>query len=110
MTIEELKKEVFEANLELVRQGLVIYTWGNVSGIDRERGLVVIKPSGVGYDVMKADDMVVVDLMTGETVEGSLRPSSDTPTHLVLYRAFPLCIHTLHTPPHGHRQDSTYQT
>ena len=103
MTIEELKKEVFEANLELVRQGLVIYTWGNVSGIDRERGLVVIKPSGVGYDVMKADDMVVVDLMTGETVEGSLRPSSDTPTHLVLYRAFPNIKGVVHT-------HSTYAT
>lgn len=103
MTIEELKEEVFRANLELVRQGLVIYTWGNVSGIDRERGLVVIKPSGVGYDVMKADDMVVVDLMTGEAVEGSLRPSSDTPTHLVLYRAFPNIKGVVHT-------HSTYAT
>ncbi len=103
MTIEELKEEVFRANLELVRQGLVIYTWGNVSGIDRERGLVVIKPSGVGYDVMKADDMVVVDLATGETIGGGLRPSSDTPTHLVLYRAFPDVRGVVHT-------HSTYAT
>jgi len=103
MTIEELKKEVFEANLELVRQGLVIYTWGNVSGIDRERGLVVIKPSGVGYDVMKASDMVVVDLATGKTIGGGLRPSSDTPTHLVLYRAFPNIKGVVHT-------HSTYAT
>ncbi|MBP1539506.1 MAG: L-ribulose-5-phosphate 4-epimerase [Prevotella sp.] len=103
MTIEELKEEVFRANLELVRQGLVIYTWGNVSGIDRERGLVVIKPSGVGYDVMKASDMVVVDLATGETIGGGLRPSSDTPTHLVLYRAFPDVRGVVHT-------HSTYAT
>ena len=103
MTIEELKEEVFRANLELVRQGLVIYTWGNVSGIDRERGLVVIKPSGVGYDVMKASDMVVVDLATGETIDGGLRPSSDTPTQLVLYRAFPDVRGVVHT-------HSTYAT
>lgn len=103
MTIEELKEEVFRANLELVRQGLVIYTWGNVSGIDRERGLVVIKPSGVGYDVMKASDMVVVDLATGKTIGGGLRPSSDTPTHLVLYRAFPDVRGVVHT-------HSTYAT
>lgn len=103
MTIEELKEEVFRANLELVRQGLVIYTWGNVSGIDRECGLVVIKPSGVGYDVMKASDMVVVDLATGETIGGGLRPSSDTPTHLVLYRAFPDVRGVVHT-------HSTYAT
>ena len=103
MTIEELKEEVFRANFELVRQGVVIYTWGNVSGIDRERGLVVIKPSGVGYDVMKASDMVVVDLATGETIGGGLRPSSDTPTHLVLYRAFPDVRGVVHT-------HSTYAT
>lgn len=77
-----------DANLELVRRGLVIYTWGNVSGIDREKGLVVIKPSGVDYNGMKPEDMVVVDLTTGETVEGQYKPSSDTATHLVLYRAF----------------------
>jgi L-ribulose-5-phosphate 4-epimerase len=88
--LEELKEKVFRANLELVRQGLVVYTWGNVSGIDREKGLVVIKPSGVGYDDMKASDMVVVDLKSGRVVEGDLNPSSDTPTHLVLYRAFPV--------------------
>ena len=82
--LEELKNKVFQANLELVRQGLVIYTWGNVSGIDREKGLVVIKPSGVSYDDMKPEDMVVVSLETGQTVEGDLNPSSDTPTHLAL--------------------------
>ncbi len=86
--LEKLKEEVFRANLDLVKHGLVIFTWGNVSGIDRESGLVVIKPSGVDYDVMKVDDMVVVDL-DGNVVEGSLRPSSDTPTHLALYKAFP---------------------
>lgn len=87
--LEELKEKVCEANLELVRRGVVIYTWGNVSGIDRDSGLVVIKPSGVDYSGMTADDMVVVDLNTGETVEGRWRPSSDTKTHLELYRAFP---------------------
>ncbi len=86
--LEKLKEDVFRANLDLVRHGLVIFTWGNVSGIDRENGLVVIKPSGVDYDTMKASDMVVVDLASGEVVEGNLRPSSDTPTHLALYRAF----------------------
>lgn len=85
--LEQLKKDVFESNLELVKQGLVIYTWGNVSGIDREKGLIVIKPSGVSYDKMTADDMVVVDL-DGNIVEGDLNPSSDTPTHLALYKAF----------------------
>lgn len=87
--LEELKEKVCEANLELVRRGVVIYTWGNVSGIDRDSGLVVIKPSGVDYSGMTADDMVVVDVNTGETVEGRWRPSSDTKTHLELYRAFP---------------------
>jgi L-ribulose-5-phosphate 4-epimerase len=85
--LEELKNEVFDANLSLVRHSLVIFTWGNVSAIDRARGLVVIKPSGVSYDVMKAGDMVVLDL-DGNIVEGKLKPSSDTPTHLVLYKAF----------------------
>ncbi len=85
--LEELKEKVFDANLELVRQGLVIYTWGNVSGIDREKGLVVIKPSGVDYDSMKAADMVVVD-MKGNVVDGHYNPSSDTPTHLVIYNSF----------------------
>ena len=101
--LEELKKQVFDANIELVKQGLVIYTWGNVSGIDREKGLVVIKPSGVDYDVMKVEDMVVVDLQTGKVVEGNLNPSSDTPTHLVLYRAFPNIKGVVHT-------HSTYAT
>ena len=87
--LEALKQEVCAANLELVARGVVIYTWGNVSGIDREKGLVVIKPSGVDYDGMKPEDMVVVDLMTGETVEGKWKPSSDTKTHLELYRQFP---------------------
>jgi L-ribulose-5-phosphate 4-epimerase len=85
--LEELKKAVWQANLELQRQGLVLLTWGNVSGIDRERGLVVIKPSGVPYEVLKAEHMVVVDL-EGKVVEGELNPSSDTPTHLELYRNF----------------------
>ena len=101
--LEELKEKVFKANLDLVKQNLVIFTWGNVSGIDRENGLVVIKPSGVDYDVMKASDMVVVDLQTGEVVDGDLNPSSDTPTHLVLYKAFPNIQGVVHT-------HSTYAT
>lgn len=86
--LEKLKTAVCEANLALVAKGLVIETWGNVSGIDRERGLVVIKPSGVSYAGMKPKHMVVVSLATGKVVEGKLKPSSDTDTHLVLYRAF----------------------
>ena len=86
--LELLKRDVCQANLDLVKEGLVIQTWGNASAIDRERGLVVIKPSGVPYSGMKPGHMVVVDLATGRVVEGSLKPSSDTPTHLVLYRAF----------------------
>lgn len=101
--LEELKERVFRANLDLVRHNLVIFTWGNVSGIDRKKGLVVIKPSGVDYDSMKASDMVVVDLKTGETVEGKLNPSSDTPTHLILYRAYPDIGGIVHT-------HSTYAT
>ena len=101
--LEDLKEKVYRANMDLVKHGLVIFTWGNVSGIDREKGLVVIKPSGVDYDVMTADDMVVVSLETGEVVEGKLRPSSDTPTHLVLYRAFPEIGGVVHT-------HSTYAT
>ncbi len=85
--LEELKEKVCKANLDLVKNGLVLFTWGNVSAIDRKSGLVVIKPSGVDYDTMKPSDMVVVDL-NGEVVEGDLRPSSDTPTHVVLYKAF----------------------
>jgi len=86
--LEQLKSEVCAANLDLVKEGLVIQTWGNVSGIDRERGLVIIKPSGVPYSDMKPNHMVVVSLVDGKVVEGDLKPSSDTPTHLVLYRAF----------------------
>ena len=87
--LEQLKQEVCEANLELYKRGIVIYTWGNVSGIDRGSGNIVIKPSGVDYETMTADDMVVVDLRTGDVVEGKYKPSSDTPTHLELYRRFP---------------------
>ncbi|MBE6792780.1 MAG: L-ribulose-5-phosphate 4-epimerase [Ruminococcaceae bacterium] len=95
--LEALKAQVCEANLELVRRGVVIYTWGNVSGIDREKGLVVIKPSGVDYATMSPEDMVVVDLATGAVVEGKWKPSSDTPTHLELYRAFPAIGGITHT-------------
>ena len=94
--LEELKKKVLKANLDLVKNKLVLFTWGNVSEIDRETGLVVIKPSGVDYDGMTADDMVVVDL-NGKVVEGSLRPSSDTPTHLEFYKAFPNVGGVTHT-------------
>ena len=100
--LEELKEKVWKANLDLVKHGLVIFTWGNVSAIDRKSGLVVIKPSGVDYDTMKPSDMVVVDL-DGKVVEGELNPSSDTPTHLVLYRAFPNIGGVVHT-------HSTYAT
>jgi L-ribulose-5-phosphate 4-epimerase len=86
--IQTLKKEVCRANLDLVREGLVVQTWGNVSGVDRARGVMVIKPSGVAYSSLKAEQMVVVSLETGKVVAGRLRPSSDTPTHLVLYRKF----------------------
>jgi L-ribulose-5-phosphate 4-epimerase len=95
--LEELKKQVCEANLELVRRGVVIYTWGNVSGADRTSGLMVIKPSGVDYDGMKPENMVVVDLTTCKTVEGQYKPSSDTATHLELYRAFPSIGGIAHT-------------
>lgn len=94
--LESLKQQVLEANLALVDLNLVIFTWGNASGIDRESGLVVIKPSGVAYDSMSADDMVVVD-MEGNVVEGKWKPSSDTPTHLVLYQAFPNIGGVVHT-------------
>lgn len=94
--LEALKKAVCDANLDLVAKGVVIYTWGNVSGIDRESGLVVIKPSGVDYDNMKPEDMVVVDL-EGNVVEGDLRPSSDTPTHLEIYKKFPEVGGVTHT-------------
>ena len=95
--LEELKKRVCEANLELVRAGLVLQTFGNASAIDRDSGNVVIKPSGVAYDGMRPSHMVVVSLATGKVVEGDLRPSSDTPTHLVLYRAFRQAGGIVHT-------------
>lgn len=95
--LEKLKQEVCAANLLLPKYGLVTFTWGNVSAVDREKGLVVIKPSGVEYDGMRPEDMVVVDLATGAVVEGALKPSSDTPTHLVLYRAFPALGGMVHT-------------
>lgn len=86
--LKKLKEQVFQANLLLPKHGLVTFTWGNVSGIDREKGLVVIKPSGVPYETMKREDMVVLELATGKVVDGELKPSSDTPTHLELYKAF----------------------
>lgn len=100
--ISALKQIVFEANMALVKHGLVIFTWGNVSGIDRETGLVAIKPSGVSYDIMKQDDMVILDL-DGNIVDGRLKPSSDTATHLVLYKSFPNIGGVVHT-------HSTYAT
>lgn len=100
--LEELKKEVFDANLKLVEYGLVMLTWGNASGIDREKGLVVIKPSGVDYSIMRPEDMVVVDL-DGKIIDGRLNPSSDTPTHLELYRSFDNIGGIVHT-------HSTYAT
>ena len=98
----KLKKQVFEANINLVQQGLVLFTWGNASAIDRETGLVVIKPSGVSYNDMKEEDMVVID-MEGKIVEGNYKPSSDTDTHLVLYKTFPEIGGVVHT-------HSTYAT
>ena len=95
--LEALKQAVFEANLLLPKHNLVTFTWGNVSGVDREQGLMVIKPSGVDYDTMTAEDMVVVDLKTGKKVEGDLNPSSDTDTHVVLYNAFPEIGGIVHT-------------
>lgn len=95
--LNELKKQVCEANLELVARGVVIYTWGNVSGIDRDKGLVVIKPSGVPYDKMRPDDMVVVRLSDAEIVEGHWSPSSDTATHLELYRKYEKINGIVHT-------------
>jgi L-ribulose-5-phosphate 4-epimerase len=95
--LEKLKAEVCKANLDLVAEGLVIQTWGNVSGIDREHGLVAIKPSGVSYDGMKPEHMVLVSLADGKVVEGNLKPSSDTPTHLELYRAFKEIGGVVHT-------------
>ncbi len=100
--LEKLKQTVLEANLLLPQYGLVTFTWGNASGVDRKRGLMVIKPSGVEYDGMTADDMVVVSLETGERVEGRWKPSSDTKTHIELYRAFPGIGGIVHThSPHA---------
>ena len=98
--LEELKKEVYEANMLLPKYGLVTFTWGNVSGIDREKGLFVIKPSGVDYDKLTPDDMVVMDL-EGNRVEGTLNPSSDTKTHLILYNRFGRLP--------GRRRDATFR-
>jgi len=95
--LKKLKEQVFQANLLLPKHGLITFTWGNVSGINRKKGLVVIKPSGVAYDLMKADDMVILELETGKVVEGKLKPSSDTPTHLELYKAFPNIGGIVHT-------------
>lgn len=100
--MDELKEMVFRANLDLVKHGLVLFTWGNASGIDRSRGLVAIKPSGVSYDSLKAEDIVIVDL-DGNVVEGRLKPSSDMPTHLALYKAFAGAGGVVHT-------HSTYAT
>ncbi|MCD8185345.1 MAG: L-ribulose-5-phosphate 4-epimerase [Rikenellaceae bacterium] len=100
--LKQLKQEVFQANLDLVKHNLVIFTWGNASAIHRDKGLVVIKPSGVSYEDMKPSDMVVIDL-DGNVVEGDLKPSSDTPTHLELYKAFPGIGGVVHT-------HSTYAT
>jgi len=95
--LKRLKEQVFQANLLLPKHNLVTFTWGNVSGINRKRGLMVIKPSGVSYEVMQAGDMVVVALETGKVVEGRLKPSSDTPTHLELYKSFPNIGGIVHT-------------
>lgn len=94
--LEELKKKVYEANMELLRRGLITYTWGNVSGIDRDTGYFVIKPSGVDYDKLRPEDMVVMDL-EGNRIEGTLNPSSDTPTHLELYKKYPEIGGVVHT-------------
>lgn len=94
--LDELKKQVYEANMELFNKNLILYSWGNVSGIDRERNLVVIKPSGVPYESMRVQDMVVVNL-AGEVIEGDLKPSSDTPTHIELYKNFPKINGVTHT-------------
>ena len=101
--LKELKERVYKQNLLLAKSGLVTLTWGNVSAIDREKGLMAIKPSGVPYETMKPEDIVVIDLMTKKTVGGKLRPSSDTPTHIYLYEKFPEIGGIVHT-------HSTYAT
>ena len=95
--LEQLKEQVFQANMLLPEYGLITFTWGNVSGIDRKQGIMIIKPSGVPYEGMKAEDMVIVDLETGKVLEEGLKPSSDTPTHLELYKAFPNIGGIVHT-------------
>lgn len=112
--LEDLKRQVLEANLALPKHNLVTLTWGNVSAVDRGRGVLVIKPSGVDYSIMTADDMVVVSIETGEVVEGTKKPSSDTPTHRLLYQAFPsiggiVHTHTRATPPSGRRRASQFR-
>jgi L-ribulose-5-phosphate 4-epimerase len=97
MAYDALKEAVWKANLDLVRAGLVVLTWGNASGADRDAGVMAIKPSGVAYDALRPEDIVVVSLGTGEVVDGALRPSSDTPTHLLLYREFPEVGGVAHT-------------
>ena len=110
--LDDLKRQVLEANLALPKHNLVTLTWGNVSAADREKGVFVIKPSGVDYAVMTAEDMVVVSIETGEVVEGSKKPSSDTPTHRLLYQSFPtiggIVIPIRVTPPSGHRRASPF--
>lgn len=95
--LESLKQEVYEANLLLSKYGIVTFTWGNVSGIDRESGIFAIKPSGVPYEMLRPEDIVLVDVETGKVVEGELNPSSDTPTHRVLYQEFPMLGAVVHT-------------
>lgn len=111
--LEELKKQVYEANMELPRRGLITYTWGNVSGIDRETGYFVIKPSGVDYDVLTPDDMVVMDL-EGNKIEGKYKPSSDTATHLELYKSIrileELYIRTHLRRLHGHKPAGIFRS
>lgn len=111
--LEELKKQVYEANMELPRRGLITYTWGNVSGIDRKTGYFVIKPSGVDYDVLTPDDMVVMDL-EGNKIEGKYKPSSDTATHLELYKSIriseELYIRTHLRQLHGHRPAGIFRS
>lgn len=95
--LEALKEQVYKANMQLPAHHLITFTWGNVSGIDRESGIMAIKPSGVEYDVLRPEDIVLVDIRTGRTVEGALNPSSDTPTHVELYKAFPNIGGVVHT-------------
>ena len=97
MLLEDLKKQVCEANLQLPKYGLVTFTWGNVSAVSRSKNVMIIKPSGVTYDTMKVDDMAIIDLETGQQIDGKFKPSSDAPTHLAMYRAFPKVGSIVHT-------------